>query len=372
MPMRGGVYDMSEAIEVSVPLLNPNEREALVAAIYVSTGERVDAGDVLCSLETTKSTAEVVATREGYVAGLGVKVGDVLVAGERLCWLAEQADWQPPEPTPSEPSDDSVIPEGLRITGPALILAQQVGLDLTSLPLGPLITRDTVRRLQRGEKAIELPEGPFDSRALLVYGGGGHGKSLIELVRSLGEHDLVGVIDDSIEMGTEVLGVPVLGGGEVMEAMKACGVGLAVNAVGGVGDIMTRVRVFEDILRIGFNCPTLIHPTAFIEPSANLDAGVQIFPHAYVGSDAQIGFGVIVNTGAVVSHDCRVGDYANVAPGALIAGGVTIGKHVLIGMGVTINLNVSVGAGARVGNSAVLKEDVPPSGIVRAGAVWPV
>ncbi len=59
------------------------------------------------------------------------------------------------------------------------------------------------------------------------------------------------------------------------------------------------------------------------------------------------------------------------APGALIAGGVEIGEKVLIGMGVTINLNVSVGEGSRVGNSAVVKRDVPPGTILRAGSVWP-
>ncbi len=362
---------MPEAIEVPVPLLNPNEREALVAEVYVSAGERVDAGDVLCTLETTKSTADVVAEQEGYVVGLRVMVGDVLVAGERMCWLAKEPDWQPPEPAPQEPSEEADVLEGLRITGPALTLAREVGLDLTSLPLGPLITRETIRRIQGGEEASDLPEGPFDQRALLIYGGGGHGKSLIDMVRALGEHELVGVLDDRLEIGSRVLEVPVLGGGEVMEALYARGLRLAVNAVGGVGDIMSRVWVFESMLGVGFDCPSLIHPTAFVEPSATLEAGVQVFPHAYVGSDVQIDFGVIINTGAVVSHDCHVGTYANVAPGALIAGGVSIGERVLIGMGVTINLRVSVGAGARVGNSAVVKEDVPPGGIVRAGAVWP-
>jgi len=32
---------------------------------------------------------------------------------------------------------------------------------------------------------------------------------------------------------------------------------------------------------------------------------------------------------------------------------------------------VVIGDGARVGNSAVVKKDVPPGGIVRAGMVWP-
>lgn len=362
-------------IEVFVPLLNPNEPEARVAALRVTRGQQVAEGDVLCTLETTKSTVDVVAELEGYVLGLRASVGDMLRAGERLCWLAADAGWQPPETESLEdfPGDD-LIPEKLRITKPALALARQADLDLSSLPSGPLVTQETVRQVMAmgRELAYELPEGSFDPQALVIYGGGGHGKSLIDLVRALGDYDLVGVIDDDLVAGTVVMNLPVLGGSEVLATLAERGLRLAANAVGGVGDITSRIRVFERILASGFTCPILVHPRATVEPSARLADGVQVFPNAYVGSEARVSFGAIVNTSAVVSHDCRLDAYVNVAPGALLAGGVTVGEGTLIGMGVTINLDVTVGARARVGNSAVIKQDVPQGAIVRAGAVWPL
>jgi UDP-perosamine 4-acetyltransferase len=179
------------------------------------------------------------------------------------------------------------------------------------------------------------------------------------------------VIDDGMAVGDQVMGVSVLGGGEELPGLAVRGASLAANAIGGVGDIMSRVRIFQRILSANFTCPTLIHPSAVVEASAMLADGVQVFPHAYVGSESVIGFGVIVNTSAVVSHDCTLEAYANVAPGALLAGGVSIGEGVLIGMGVTVNLGVKIGAGARIGNSAVIKQDVPPGVIVRAGSIWP-
>jgi sugar O-acyltransferase (sialic acid O-acetyltransferase NeuD family) len=149
------------------------------------------------------------------------------------------------------------------------------------------------------------------------------------------------------------------------------GVRLAINAVGGIGDLTIRVQVFQKLARAGFTFPAVLHPTAFVESSSSISAGVQVFPHSYVGSDARIGFGCIINTNAVVSHDCILDDYANISPGALLAGEVRIGNRVLVGMGATINLRVQVGAGARIGNGATVKEDVPEKGIVRAGASWP-
>ena len=116
------------------------------------------------------------------------------------------------------------------------------------------------------------------------------------------------------------------------------GVRLAVNAVGGIGDVAVRIKIFQRIAQAGFACPAVVHPTAFVEASAQLSPGVQVFPHAYVGSDVRVGFGSIINTGAIVSHDCILGDYTNLSPGAILAGAVQVGSGALIGMGATINL----------------------------------
>ena len=357
---------MAEPVPVLVPLLNPNEPESLLAAIHAPNGTRVERGRPLVLLETTKSSVEVEAEVAGYVAGLRASVGELMRAGDRLCWLAEARDWKPPQA--ERPAAEAPLPEGLRLTAPALALARATGIDLTRLPIGPLLTEAQLRDMLSG--AASGVDHASDRR-LIVYGGGGHGKSVIEAIRAMGAHEVIGVIDDGLPKGTQVLGLPVLGGAEELAALLAQGIRLAANAVGGIGDARGRVRVFRRLVEVGFACPEVIHPTACVEPSARLSPGVQIMPHAYVGSEAEIGFGAIVNTSAVISHDCQLGAYANVSPGALLAGGVRLGESALVGMGVTVNLGVVIGDGARVGNSAVVKKDVPPGGVVRAGSVWP-
>jgi acetyltransferase EpsM len=365
---------MTEAFEVFVPLLNPNEPDANVVAVHVTEGQRVSRGDALCTLETTKSVADVLAEKDGYVKGFHVEVGSAVTANQRLCWLAVSADWESPIESLQPQSRTDVFPESLRITEPARKLAKEIGIDVASLPVGVLITEDTVRKMASMEDpgAFPILDGPFDPHSLVIYGGGGHAKSLIDLIQTLDGYDIVGIIDDGLEPGLEVMEIPVLGGGQILSYLSARGVKLAVNAVGGVGDIMSRVRIFHRIRDMGLSCPTLIHPSAVVEISSNLEEGVQVLPHAYIGSEARIGFGAIINTGAVVSHDCRLGAYANIAPGAMLAGGVIIGEAVLVGMGATINLGVKVDNGARLGNSAVIKDDVPPRAIVRAGSIWPI
>lgn len=368
--------------EITIPLINPNEPEALLADLHVSEGQQVERGDILCTLETTKSTAELEAERSGYVIALQFEAGQTVKSGDLLCYLADTPDWQPPIEARSipqqidrtSPSSSDVIPANLRVTKPALALARQLGLDPANLPVDRLITESLVQSFvenQTIEPAATAPESAFDPTAIIIYGGGGHGKALIELLRALGNYRILGVVDDGISVDETIMGLPVLGGNEILTRLYEQGVRLAVNAVGGIGNIAVRIRVFQRLAEAGFACPAVIHPTAFVEPSAVLSAGSQVFPHAYVGSEAQVGYGCIVNTSATVSHDCVLGEYANIAPGALLAGEVQIGAGALIGMGATINLRARIGAGARIGNGATVKEHVPDKGIVRAGAVWP-
>jgi sugar O-acyltransferase (sialic acid O-acetyltransferase NeuD family) len=252
-------------------------------------------------------------------------------------------------------------------------LAQQHSFDLGTFPSGALITEKMVRDVLAQAAAAEFtaPQSKFDPTALIIYGGGGHGKACLDLLRALGTYQVVGFLDDGLSADETIMGVPVLGGGEVLAELYARGVRLCVNAVGGIGNLVVRARVFQRIAEAGIACPAVVHPTAFVETSASLSPGVQVFPHAYVGSEARVGYGGIVNTGAIVSHDCDLGACVNISPGAILAGDVQVGSGALIGMGVTVNLRVRVGARARVGNGATVKTDVPDGGVVRAGTVWP-
>lgn len=212
------------ATPVLIPLINPNEPEAFVAALHVLDGQAVSTGDLLCTLETTKSASDIHAECDGYVIGLRLTPGQSARAGEILCYLAETQDWKlATELVVQQPEGQSSLPEGLRITQPALAFARRSSVDLTSLPVGPLVTKSMVRAALEhspGETGMSLPESPFDPTAIIVYGGGGHGKSLIDLLRSLGVYRVAGVVDDGLEAGSLILGVPVLGGKDVLPGLK--------------------------------------------------------------------------------------------------------------------------------------------------------
>lgn len=197
-------------------------------------------------------------------------------------------------------------------------------------------------------------------RTLLVWGGGGHGRVVADLVRAAG-YAVAGFVDrDPARLGQVV--EP--GGGRVAVAESEflreartgrCSLG-ALGITLGIGDNAARAECLRRVPRLA--APALVHPTAFVSPSARLGRAAVVLPLAVVHSAAELGDAVIVNTGAIVEHDCVLGEGVHVSPGAVLAGGVRAGPGAWIGAGAVVIQGVRVGSGATVGAGTVVIRDV--------------
>ncbi len=365
-------------IPVLLPLLNANEPEARLVEIHVKDGQAVQKGDLLFTIETTKAASDVEAPESGF-ARLAASEGDTLSVGAVLAYITETADETVVSNQLSVSSHQLSVsdsPTDLRMTKPARALAESLGLDLSSLPTGRLITESFIRQITQSQNPsikqshnLEITKSP--NAQILLYGAGGHAKAVLEMIQAIGAFRVAGIVDDNPALtGSSVLGVSVLGTRDALPGLLEQGVFLAANGVGGIINIEIRVKLFELLASHGFAFPILRHPRATVEPSALLDDGAQVFANAYVGSSAVLHEKCMVNTGAIVSHDCEIGRYSHIAPGCLLAGHVHVGERALVGMGVTTIIGLKIGDGARVGNGAVLLADVPARQIVPAGKVW--
>jgi sugar O-acyltransferase (sialic acid O-acetyltransferase NeuD family) len=358
--------------QVQVPLLNANEPEARLVGIHIRDRQPVEKGAALFTLETTKAAADVEAPESGFIRLVAAE-GDTFAVGDVLAIITETADEPFEAIRPETASPEKVekhTPAELRITKPARALAEQLGLDLSKLPTGRLVTEAVVREFAApADQSVALDTGQV-GQSILIYGGGGHARTVMEMVMAMGTFDIAGIVDDNIPVGTSVLGISVLGTREILPQLVDRGVRLAANGVGGIIDINVRVRLFELLGSYGFAFPILKHPRATVERSAGVGDGVQVFANAYVGSSAILHPRCMINTNAVVSHDCEIGPYTHVAPGALLAGHVHVGERSLVGMGVTTAIGIKIGNGVRIGNGAILYADVPDRTIVAAGKIW--
>jgi sugar O-acyltransferase (sialic acid O-acetyltransferase NeuD family) len=212
-------------------------------------------------------------------------------------------------------------------------------------------------------------------RGFLVWGGGGHGRVVADVVRA-GGGTVAGFIDrDAAKVGQRVdaTGAAVVATEtEFLDCASAgrklpAGAGLVAL---GVGDnrqrSRCRARLDPALL------PPVVDPTAVLSPSAVVGRGAVIMPRVVVNAGAVIGAGAILNSGAVVEHDCAIGEDAHVSPGAVLTGGVKVGRGAWVGAGAVIIPGVSVGEWAVVGAGAVVIRDVAAGATVVGNPARPI
>ncbi|NKC33369.1 acetyltransferase [Falsiroseomonas selenitidurans] len=190
-------------------------------------------------------------------------------------------------------------------------------------------------------------------KPVLVIGAGGHALVVIEALRAMGR-PVAGLLDDRPDAGP-LLGCPLLGRQDDLARLR--GSGLAEAAIA-IGDNATRLRLAEACRAAGYALPPVLHPAAFLSPSASLAEGVQVMARAVVGPLAVLGRLALVNTGAIVEHQCRLAEGAHLGPGAVLCGGVTLGARALVAAGAVVRPGLVVGADALVAPGAAVAAQV--------------
>lgn len=187
-----------------------------------------------------------------------------------------------------------------------------------------------------------------------VYGAGGHSRVVAAILRAL-ELTVYGYYDDAFTGSEMILGSPVRGlFADIDQARPAC-----ANAALALGDNQKRMQAFERLDELGFTLPSLVHPSALIEPDADVGPGTVICLGAKLCTQAVVGRGVILNTGASVDHESSIGDFVHLAPGAVVAGRTKIGERTFVGMNACIADGLTIGSRAIIGAGSIVLADVP-------------
>ena len=175
---------------------------------------------------------------------------------------------------------------------------------------------------------------------LLIVGAGGHGRSLAEAAILSGQFEVVGFLDDSLSTDKKVLGVPVLGSLSSMVNHHSA----TDQAIVAIGNNAVREQVMQQLVDANFELSIVIHPRAFVSPSAVIGKGSAVMAGAIIGTEARLGIGTIVNSGAVVDHHAIVDDFGHLGVNACMAGGTLLGRGAWMQAGCALGYGVKVAA----------------------------
>lgn len=194
------------------------------------------------------------------------------------------------------------------------------------------------------------------SKKVLLVGGGGHCRSVLDSLFRLGKYDEIGIID--CEPKPQIFGVPVVGGDGDLPQLFAQGWLDAVITLGSVGLPARRRALFQELKKLGFHLPIIADPSALIGAASEIEEGVFIGKRAVVNSGARVGRCAIINTGTILEHDCSIGDFAHIAPSCTLCGETVVGENTHIGAGSVVRQQICIGSSSLIGMGSVVVDPI--------------
>lgn len=145
----------------------------------------------------------------------------------------------------------------------------------------------------------------YKGKSLLILGAGGHGKVISEIAEDIG-FVRIDFLDDnsSIAIGTLA---------ELAERGREYDYIFC-----GIGNNHIRKKMLDNVQKLHYKIPVLIHPTAYISRTAELERGTVVEPKAIINANSKIGEGCIISVGAIVDHDTRIGAYVHINAGFVV------------------------------------------------------
>ena len=187
-------------------------------------------------------------------------------------------------------------------------------------------------------------------KKILLIGGGGHCKAIIDVIEQEKKYEIAGIIDKPKLKGQKVLGYEIIGSDQDLEQLFLT-YKHAFIAIGHIESNTLRVKLFNTLKNIGYILPTIISPYAYISKHSTIKEGTIIMHHVLINANVTIGENCIINSKALVEHDVIIESNCHIATASIINGGCLVKEHTFLG------------------SNSVTKENIILNGFNKAGSL---
>lgn len=193
---------------------------------------------------------------------------------------------------------------------------------------------------------------------IILIGGGGHCKSVIDSLNSLNRFEIAGIIDLECNVGKKISNIPIIDYDANLFKYKKMGIENVFITIGSIGDVSVRKKLDLEIQRLGFKMPVIADKSAIIAENVTIGRGTFVGKGAIINANVDIGDNCIINSGTIIEHDCEIGDFVHVSPAAVLCGGVKVDENSHIGANSTIIQYMKIGKNSIIGAGSVIINDV--------------
>lgn len=196
---------------------------------------------------------------------------------------------------------------------------------------------------------------------LILFGGGGHCRSCIDVIEAGKKYHIAGIIDVAEKVNQSVLGYPIIGTDDDLGRLVKKYRHFLV-AIGQVESAGVRIEKFQQLGKLGASFPVILSPFAHVSKHSVIGEGTIIMHNVVVNAGAKIGRNCIINTGAIIEHDAVIGDHCHISTAAVVNGGTIIGAKTFLGSNSNTKQYIEIGEGSLINSGISVRRSVPSGG----------
>lgn len=202
-------------------------------------------------------------------------------------------------------------------------------------------------------------------KEMILVGAGGHAKSCIEIIESIGQYSIAKVVGQEADLGSRVLGHEVRHTDADLASLREK-YEFAFIGVGQIYDPEPRVRLFLRLSELGFKLPAIVSKNATVSEFAIVGNGSIVMNGAILNANCIIGENVILNSSSLIEHDVTVGNHSHISTRVTVNGGTKIGQATFLGSGTIVRNGIEIGDNSFVGMGSIVSKSLPANSNYKA------
>ena len=195
---------------------------------------------------------------------------------------------------------------------------------------------------------------------LILIGGGGHCKSVIDVIETESKYNIIGILDVPGMIGKDLFGYKIIGTDQDIHNLINKGASFLVT-IGHISSPEKRINIYGKLKELDAPLAKVISPMAYVSKNSEIGEGTIIMHHAFVNTGVRIGANCIINTKALIEHEVSIGNHCHISTGTVINGGCTVKDGCFIGSNSVLIQGIEVGRNSLVGAGAVVLKNMEDS-----------
>jgi acetyltransferase-like isoleucine patch superfamily enzyme len=353
--------------KIKVPRIGVNDETAVVVDILKKDNSFCEKDEVVCIIETTKSSVSIEAFISGYIY-YKCKVGDEIAVGGTIAYLSNKLVTDSKIIKSTTNSDST---ENLTITKKAKKHIDEHGIDPKNIKNKGVLKLSEVKNyiLSKQDKKdcsdmLPLPTEK-DTERILLIGGRNAAKQVIDILRDYEHREAVAILDDDSSLwGKDIWGVPIIGATDrlvtLYEKKTFDKVVISVST-----SVETRSNFRKICRENNIALANVIDKTCKISNGVEMGYGNVICAFCHFGVETRIGDNNFISAYNSYDHHNVLKSDISTGPGCMASARVTLGDRVRMGTGIFVQPGIDIGDNVLIASGSVIIESVPDNHIVK-------